>query len=603
MKIYLRILRFAKPYKFYVFISLLASVLYVLTNGLSLWVIGSLLSSVMNTDPLIVESSNSSFTNNVNNFIFQFVSDSDKMSQLKYLCIGLLFSFLFKNIFFYINNISLSYAQNGLIKNIRNQIFSHLQNLHLGFFKNKKTGELTSIIITDVNMLRMIFTQTVQNLFNQPLNVLFCIVTLFLINAKLALISFTIIPLSAYITIQLGASIRRKATRSSQQMAGLLNVAIENITGIKIIKAFTKEKDEIRKFEAEGENLFQRLFKLDSLRFMSTPLNDMIGAGIGAILLWVGGQQVLIDQTLSADGFIKFFTFLFAMFTPAKKLANVNVEISRGIASAERIFTILDYNKIDNENAKYNLDSFKEKIEFKDVSFKYEDNKNLILKNINLTINKGDVIAVVGESGAGKTTFADLLPRYFKTIKGDIIFDNMNINDIDIHSLRKNIGIVSQSNILFNETVYNNIKFGNIDATDKDIYKAAQIANAADFINKFPQKYDKIVGEKGGKISGGQQQRVAIARAIVKDPDILIFDEATSSLDSKSEQKIQIAMNNLIKGRTVIIIAHRLSTIKNADKILVFHDGEIIESGTHKELIKLDGKYKQLSNIQFGESK
>ena len=600
MKIYLRILAFAKPYKWYVLISLLTSILYVITNGLSLWIIGSLLSSVMNSEPLVSSQSNS-FTNTVNNFIFHFLDEDSKLSQLKFLSFTLLASFFLKNIFFYINNISLSYAQNGMITNIRNQIFRHLQKLSLSFFKNKKTAELTAITITDVNMLRMIFTQTVQNLFNQPLNVLFCMVTLFLINFKLALISFTIIPLSAFITIKLGASIRRKATRSSKQMAGMLNVALENITGIQVVKAFTKEKEQIDKFEYEGKHLFHRIFKLDSLKFLSTPINDMIGAAIGAVLLWYGGQQVLIDQTLTGDGFIKFFTFLFAMFTPAKKLANVNVEISRGIASAERVFTILDNDMLDDQDGNIEINEFNNELVFDNVVHKYDNNKEIILNNISVKIKKGEVIAIVGESGAGKTTFVDLIPRYFKVLKGSIKLDNININDINITSLRKQIGIVSQSSLLFNETIYENIKFGNPDASDEEIYKAAEVANASDFIEQFPNKYETVVGEKGGRVSGGQKQRIAIARAIVKNPNILILDEATSSLDSKSEQKIQDAMVNIIKDRTVIIIAHRLSTIRNASRILVFHKGEIVEQGNHEKLIKLNSRYQELCKIQFGE--
>ena len=602
MKVYLRILAFAKPYKFYVLVSLIASILYVITNGLSLWIIGSLLSSVMSAEPLASSSANSSnFTDSINSFIFQFLDSDDKLSQLRFLCYTLLFSFFLKNIFYYINNVCLSYSQNGMITNIRNQIFSHFQKLPLSFFKSKRSAELTAITITDVNMLRMTFTQTVQNLFNQPLNVVFCIITLFLINSKLALISLTVIPLSAFITIKLAGSIRRKATRSSKQMAGLMNVALENITGIKIVKAFTKEKDEISKFAHEGNLLFKRMFKLDSLKFLGTPINDMIGALIGAILLWYGGQQVLIDQSLSPDGFIKFFTFLFSMFTPAKKLANVNLEISRGIASAERVFSILDNDTIYKENDKKRITDFKSELAFNNLSFKYEENKENVLKNINVSIRKGEVVAIVGESGAGKTTFVDLIPRYFTPVNGNITLDGVDIQDINIYSLRRQIGIVSQSSILFNETIFDNIKFGNVNATNEDVYNAAKIAHAHEFIQKFPGQYATTVGEKGGRVSGGQQQRIAIARAIVKNPNILIFDEATSSLDSKSEQKIQEAMVKVIKNRTVIIIAHRLSTIKNADKILVFDNGEIVESGNHEELIKLNGHYKELCKIQFGD--
>jgi len=598
MKSYFKILKFSKPYMKYIIISLLCSLLYVFFNGLSLWIVGSLLSSVMNTESLFSTNSNT-FTSVVNSYIFGYINDKDTTSQLKFLCFLLISSFLLKNIFYYLNNILLSYANNGMITNIRNKIFLHMQNLSLGFFKNNKTSELTSITITDVNVLRGVFSRTVINIFNQPLTVLFCIVTLFLINYQLAIISFTIIPISAFITINLGKSLRRKASRTSIQMASLLNIVIENITSIKIVKAFTKEKDQIRKFNIEGKKLFSKVFKLDSLTKLMPPLNDMIGSIIGAMLLWVGGKQVLIDGSLSPDGFIKFFTFLFAMFTPAKKLVNLNAEINTGVASAERVYTILDNDLLDNPASKKKLLNFNNTINFKDVFYKYDGNREDTLKNINLLINKGDKIAIVGESGSGKTTLVDLIPRYFPISKGSLKIDNININDLDVISLRKKIGIVSQENILFNESIYDNIKFGNLNATDEDIFKAAKIANASDFIEKLDNGYDTLVGEKGGKLSEGQKQRVAIARSIVKNPPILILDEATSALDAESEDKIQVAMNNIIKDRTVIIIAHRLSTIKNCNKILVLDNGNIIEQGTHEELLRCNKKYSQLYNLQY----
>ena len=597
MKVYLKILKFAGPYKFFITISIIASIFYVFTNGVSLWIIGSLLSSVMNGGSLV--SNNSlTFTEKINDYIFYFIDMDNKFQLLKFLSFSLIVSFFFKNIFFYINNVALSYAQNGMIKNIREDLFKKYQNLSLSFYKKNKSSVLNSIIIHDVNILKTTFTQTVQNAFNQPLNVLFCIVVLFLINYKLAIISFIIIPVSAYITLNLGASIRRKAMRSSKQVASLMNIVLESISGIKIVKAFTSEKNEIDKFNKESKELFNKEFKLDSLRFMSTPINDMIGAMIGAILLWVGGQQVLVTSTLTGDGFIKFFTFLFAMFQPAKKLAGVSIEINRGIASAERVFSILDSKEIYTNKGTNLINGFNKNIEFSNVTFAYEDSKN-VLKNINITINKGEFVALVGESGAGKTTFADLIPRFYDIKSGKIKIDSLNLDEIDIYSLRSLIGLVPQDSILFNDTIYNNIKFGNKSASSDQIYKAAEIANAAEFINEFPNKFDTLIGEKGAKISGGQKQRIAIARAIIKNPEILILDEATSALDSNSETKISESINKLSKSKTLVVIAHRLSTIKGADKILLFKNGEIIESGNHSELYNLNGEYRKLYDAQF----
>ena len=600
MKIYLRILNFASPYKLFIFLSLASSLLYVITNGLTLWLIGTLLSSIMNSKEIV--SANSApldLAEKLNHSLFYFLSSESKINQLKFLCYALVGSFLFKNIFYYINNICLSWAQNSMITNIRNQIFKKFQNLPLSFFKSKKSAELNSVTIHDVAQMRITFAQSVQNMINEPLNIIFMIVILFIINYKLALISFTIIPLSAYFTIQLGLSIRRKAKRSSKQVAALMNIVIENLTAIKIVKAFNMENQQIDKFNSHSRGLLLKNFRLDSLRYLSTPLNDMIGCVIGAIILWYAGKQVLIDQSLSPDGFIKFFTFLFAMFQPAKKLANVNMVINRGIASAERVFKILDDTTVYNDPQSIPVSKFKECIEFKNVYFKYDNNPDYILKNINLKINRGEVIALVGESGAGKTTFVDLIPKFYDVEEGKILFDGLEYKNISRKSIRNNIGIVSQESMLFNDTIYNNIKSGNFNANEQDILNASEIANAADFIAELPKKYNTVVGEKGTKLSGGQKQRIAIARALIKQPEILILDEATSALDSKAEKKIKASIDNIKKNKTVIVIAHRLSTVLNADKIIVLEKGELVEFGNHNELMELNGKYKILYDLQF----
>ncbi len=601
MNIYLRILKFAKPYYLYIFISLITSFCYVVTNGLSLWIVGSLLTSVMTEGSLVNDSFDSSFTNQINQFLFGYIDFNDKVKLLKLLSYSLLVSFLLKNIFFYINNISLSYAQNSIIYDIRNKVFTKYQNMSYKFFKNKKSSELTSILMHDVGVLKTTFHHTVQNLFNQPLNVLFFFITLLFINFKLTIICLIIIPISAFITIQLSSSIRRKAMRSTKLLAALMNVIIENIQNIKIIKSFTNQEHQINKFKKQGSDLFDKDFRLEKLYFLNTPVLDMIGAIIGAVLLWIGGKAVLIDGNMSSDGFIKFFTFLFAMFQPAKKIAGVSVEINKGIASAQRVFNILDDQQIElyNNKDKIGIDNFKNTLEFNNVIFSYNGRQN-VLDNINININKGDFIALVGESGSGKTTFIDLILNFYKVNSGSINIDGININDININSLRNKFGLVSQDNFLFNDTIYNNIRFGDLNARDEKIYDAAKRANAFDFINQFPDKFKTLVGENGTKLSGGQKQRIAIARTILKNPDILIFDEATSALDSKSESKIQESVQQLSKDKTVIVIAHRLSTIKDANKILFFDNGTITGQGSHSQLYKSNKEYKNIYDLQFG---
>jgi len=334
-----------------------------------------------------------------------------------------------------------------------------------------------------------------------------------------------------------------------------------------------------------------------------TPINDLIGVSIGVILLWIGGREVLVHGTLSPDGFIRFIIYLFAMLQPARKLGNVNAQIQAGLASAERVFSITDVKPdiVDAPNAKQIIE-FNEQIEFQNVCFQYENSDTHSLLNITINIPKGDVIALVGSSGAGKTTIADLIPRFFDITEGSILFDGTDIRQISVKNLRSLMGIVTQDTILFNDTIANNIKYGFPNASLQEIKNASEAANALEFIEKSSYGFDTIIGEKGIRLSGGQRQRLSIARAILKNPDILILDEATSALDTESERKVQGAIDNLVKDRTVIVIAHRLSTITKADKIVVLEKGEIVETGTHEELLSNNGKYKQLYNIQFGEN-
>ena len=361
-------------------------------------------------------------------------------------------------------------------------------------------------------------------------------------------------------------------------------------------------KVETLKFKAENQKYFQLLFKQDKIKFLTAPTNDLIGVSIGVTLLWFGGQEVLITKTLDPEGFIRFIFFLFGMMQPARKLGGVNAKIQAGIASAERVFTIFNMQpKIINiENSKI-ISGLEKSIQFENVSFQYESANSLALNNVNVEINKGETIALVGKSGAGKSTFVDLVLRFFDPTKGQINLDGKNIKEIDIHSLRSQIGFVTQETILFNDSIGNNIRYGKQNADMNEIQNAAELANAMEFINSLQNKFDTQIGEKGARLSGGQRQRISIARAILKNPEILILDEATSSLDSESEAKVQDAVDKLINDRTVIVIAHRLSTIINADKILVFNDGEIVDQGKHSELLQKDGLYKQLFELQFTE--
>ena len=605
MNLYIRVLSYVKPYRLMVALSLLSSILFVMLNAFSIWMISSLISTIMNPGKgsSVISVQDSTLLYKLETLTRQLIGNGSQLEQLKQLCIILVISYILKNLFFYINNVSISFIQNRMIMDIRNQLFTHLQKLPLSFFDKSKSGELSSIIMNDVSNMRVAFTQSIQSLINEPINIIVLLAMLFIISGKLTLFILLTVPISAYIISKLGQSIRRKAMRSSLSIAGLMNILQETMGGIRIVKAFVMEKFEIQRFLKENRKYFNLTFKQENMRNLTTPINDLIGVFLGVFLLWIGGREVIVHGTLSPDGFIRFIIYLFAMLQPARKLGNVYSQIQIGLASAERVFTITDVlpDINDSENPE-NLSGFKESIEFENVSFHYENSDQSSLSNISLEIPRGEVLALVGNSGAGKTTFADLIPRFYEVSEGTITIDGKDIRNVSLSQLRRLMGIVSQETILFNDTVFNNISYGLPDARQDDITKAAKAANASEFINALPDGFGTIIGEKGTRLSGGQRQRLSIARAILKNPDILILDEATSALDTESERRVQVAIDNLVKDRTVIVIAHRLSTITKADRIIVLDEGNLVESGTHEELLVQNGKYKYLHDIQFGES-
>ena len=599
MKTLIRLGGFFKPYKFILLISIIASVLYGLFNAASLWIVGTLIANLFGSstfDNYDIDS----LIGKINYFFSNLISAGSQIEQLKMICIFLFITFLFKNIFYYINWVSVSYIQLNIIKNLRNKFYSKIQQFSLQFFDKNKTGEILSIMLNDINWIKVAFNKSLQVFINELISILILVYMLFLISPILTLLILCTVPISAFLILKISQSIKRKVKRASLKIADISSYAEEKIIGIKIVKAFNMAKNEISNFFNENHKFFQLEFRHQRLYGLTTPINDIIGVTLGVFLLWYGGQEVLIHNKMSSDDFMRFIIFLFAMLQPARKLGNSIATIQTGLASAERLFEMTDqpFTKLNEENLG-KIDGFKKKIQIKNLNFSYSKNSKNILSNINLTIKKGEKVALVGSSGSGKTTLTSLLLRFYNYDNGDITIDDKSYNEINTKSVRNLIGLVTQEPILFNDTIKNNITYGSENIKDKQIEEAAQIAKIDNFISSLDLKYETIIGERGSLLSGGPKQRLSIARAIIKNPPILVFDEATSSLDSQSEKKVQEAIDNLVKDRTVIMIAHRLTTVKNVDKIVVLEEGSIKEIGSHEELLNKNGYYSKLYNIQF----
>ena len=605
--IYKRLIKLIFNYWPYLVLSTATAFVYVALNGISVWLTASLINNILSDfDKLILEqsrlSSSSILTLNekIKYFTNELILRDTAKETLQMLCYSILIIFVLKNVFLYLKNVSLIVVQYRLITELRNKLYIHYHSLSLSFFNKQKSGELTSIIVNDVANMRQALTIGFQRMFVEPINIIAFTSLLFIISWQLASIAVIIIPLAGFVIVKISRSIRRKSRRTAVKIAGITNIITETLASIRVVKAFAMENYEVDRFTKETNNYYNLMFRRSRLRSIAPPITETLGVVIGVALLWIGGSEVLANEGITSEDFIRFILIMFSALQPIRSLSNVFAEVQVGAASAERVFHILDTNPtiIDADNAIKDI-VFNEHISFDNVSFQYEDGESEVLKEIDFSINKGSVIALVGSSGSGKSSIADLIPRFFEPTKGRITLDRIDIKDVRIKSLRNLMGIVTQETILFNDTISGNIAYGQKEVKSSKIHAAAEAANAKEFIDALPQGFNTVIGEKGVRLSGGQRQRLAIARALLKDPPILILDEATSSLDTESEKYVQEAIDNLMKDRTVLVIAHRLSTIVNADRIIVLDNGKIVESGTHTELLDKSGIYKNLYDIQF----
>lgn len=616
MKTYFRILHYIKNYWKHLSASIFFTILFALLNGGSIYLTIPLLDTLFQDSKVVnvqqqpnhlekvstalpgwFDSIKQAVSNIFNNFVFS----GSKTDALLKICILILFTFLGKNIFGYLQSYYLAVVEQGLTRDLRDEAYSHLHKLPMSYFKNEKTGNLISRITNDVNVVNASVSAVFLNLIREPLNIIVFLGIAVSISWRLTLFSIIVLPFSMAIISWIGLVLRKHSGMLQEKMSDITTVLHETISGVKIVKAFGMESYENRKFKKETNSYYKLILKIVRIRNAASPITEFLSVIVGVFLIYYGGRLVLIDGTLKASEFLTFMFAIFQMMPPIKELTTVNNRIQESSAAADRIFEILDteptIKNIDNPKP---LLTFIKTIEFKNLSFHYDDSDELVLNNINFTVNKGEIIALVGSSGSGKTTLVDLIPRFYDPTSGKIIIDGVDIKEIKIEDLRKLLGIVTQETVLFNDTIRNNIAYGLGDYSMDKIVKSAKAANAHNFIMEFPNGYETIVGERGAKISGGQRQRLSIARALLVNPPIMIFDEATSALDSESEMLVQEAIERLMVDRTTFIIAHRLSTIRHADRIFVLENGQIIQQGKHDELMADErGLYKKLYELQF----
>mgnify|MGYP003780690081 FL=1 len=526
------------------------------------------------------------------------IKSGTKIDALLFICGLILITFFFRNLFRYLALYFLTPIRNGVVHDLRSTLHEKVISLPLGFFTEKKRGDITSRMTTDLVEIEWSIMSSLEMIFRDPLQIIIYLITLMVISPTLTLFVIILFPITGFLIAKVGKSLKKSSEKSQEKMGDILSVLDENIGGLRVVKLFNAEKDVHQKFDRESKKYQSLMTSLLRKKDLSSPMSEFLSTIVMVVVMWFGGKLVLGGSShLSPEAFIGYILIFSQIIPPAKSFTTAYYRLQKGSAAAARVYELMDTKNtiIDSENPK-SVSKINESLELKNVSFRYENTD--VLSNISFTIEKGKTIALVGKSGSGKSTIADLCARFYDINEGEICVDGVNIKIIKLSDLRHLMGVVSQESILFNDSIYNNIKMGNPSANKEEIIEAAKIANAYDFIMQTENTFETNIGEKGDKLSGGQKQRISIARAILKNPDLLILDEATSSLDTESEKLVQDALKKLMKERTTLVIAHRLSTIKDADEIIVLSKGEIVERGNHTDLVEKNGVYKTLINLQ-----
>nr|WP_315152740.1 ABC transporter ATP-binding protein [uncultured Flavobacterium sp.] len=604
-----KIVPFIYPYKKYAFLNIFFNVLYALFSTLSFIALIPMLQVLFdktkeNKVKPVFEGilKIKEYGDNYLSYYITSTKGTHEPGYILFIMVAIIISiFLLKNLADYLAMFFITFLRNGVLRDMRNALYKKTLELPLAFYSEKRKGDVISRISADVNEVQNSFLAILELIVKEPLTIIFTISAMLIISAKLTIFVFIFIPVSGYIISLIGKQLKKQSTKAQQEQGTFLSTLEETIGGLKVVKGYNSENYFNTVFQNSTERFFSLSNSIGNRQNLASPASEFMGITVIAILLWYGGQMVLIDKTLAGADFIAYMGLAYNILTPAKAISKASYGVKRGNAAAERVLEILDQeNPITSKIDAVEKTSFDSEIAIQNINFKYEDEN--VLKNFSLTVKKGQTVALVGQSGSGKSTIANLLTRFYDVHEGTISIDGIAIKDLNLQSLRGLMGLVTQDSILFNDTIKANISLGKLDATDDEIIEALKIANAYEFVQNLPLGIYTNIGDSGNKLSGGQKQRLSIARAVLKNPPIMILDEATSALDTESEKFVQVALENMMQNRTSIVIAHRLSTIQKADLIVVMKKGKIVEQGTHEELIAMNGSYNKLVTMQSFES-
>lgn len=605
--------RFLKPYKAYVSFTIVFNILGAIFGIFSFIALIPILKILFNLESKVYNFIEADFSliplqipreaivNNMYAWLQQSAAEKGAIYMLVFVGVLTVILVLFKNVFTYFSSFCMTKIRNHVVKDIRNKLFAKIVSLPIGFFTEERKGDIIARATGDVIEVEVSIMTSLDIVFKNPIIIFFTLLFMVFMSWQLTLFVFIIFPVAGFIIGIIGKTLRKQSRKGQAKMGEILSLIEQSLGGLRIIKAFNAEGKIKAAQQVQNQDYRSIMDKITLRRALASPMSEFLGTSLVIAVMWYGGRLILLDDgrsSLEPEVFIGYLALFYNIINPTKAFSSAFYNIQKGLASMERIDAILDTkSSIQNKEDAIEIKSFEDKIEYSDVWFRYKD--DYVLQDINITIKKGETIALVGMSGSGKSTLTDLLPRFYDVTKGSIKIDGQNLRDLDMYGLRSLMGIVNQEPILFNDTIFNNIAFGVESTTPGEVEKAARIANAHEFIVQTEDGYNTNIGDRGGRLSGGQRQRISIARAVLTNPPVMILDEATSSLDTESERLVQEAINNLMKDRTSIVIAHRLSTVRNADTIYVLSDGRIVQKGSYDELLKSDGQFKSLHDNQF----